>query len=97
MLYSALVAERQAESEEIMENVQGEVLDRMVELNNQSEELAASSQQMGSNSEQTERLASTVSSASEQTNRNVQAVAAAARPLVGRAAVDPASDQLRRP
>lgn len=72
-----LVAERQAELEEIMENVRGEVLGRMVDLNKQSEDLAASSQQMGSNSEQTERLASTVSSASEQTSRNVQAVATA--------------------
>jgi len=76
-----MVAEKQAELEEIMENVRGEVLGRMVELNNQSEELAASSQQMGSNSEQTERLASTVSSASEQTSRNVQAVATAAEEM----------------
>jgi methyl-accepting chemotaxis protein len=75
------VAERQAELEEIMENVRGEVLGRMAELNNQSEALAASSRQMGSNSEQTERSASTVSSASEQTNRNVQAVATAAEEM----------------
>jgi methyl-accepting chemotaxis protein len=46
-----------------------------------SEELSASSQQMGSNSEETERLASTVSSASEQTNRNVQSVATAAEEM----------------
>ncbi|TAK00645.1 MAG: methyl-accepting chemotaxis protein, partial [Candidatus Manganitrophaceae bacterium] len=46
-----------------------------------SEELSASSQEMGSNSEETERVATTVSSASEQTNRNVQSVATAAEEM----------------
>ena len=73
--------EKQAHLEAIIGMVRGEVRSRVIELNNRSEELAASGHQMSANSEQTEQLASAVSTASEETNRNVQSVATAAEEM----------------